>query len=341
MRTLPKWPDHWILTSHPGVFAMLMVTDSATDLKSFLRRTSLGEFAMEMVMRLVLAFLLHRGRMSCSQAAGAIRTEPIHRSQLTRFLARPRWQAFDINAPLRQTLLEMEAQKGRFIFIIDATLCGQSGKKTQNTYSTGNRVRRPKQGRRYGKQKHARRSCHSFTFGLLITPSGYRIPFQIPHYTKEYCKQHGLTHRTTAQSAAELIRRLELPEDAKVIVLADTAYDARDVQEACRDRQYLWIVPANSERVYAGPKGQRPTLRSHLKDWTSLSLSTIRLTPSTGQYASYRRLSRWRVGPKMKPRVYYAYQEKREVHSVGRVRLVFSTLKPDLTKGTPDDVKIL
>ena len=29
MRTLPIWPDHWILTSHPGVFTMLMVTDLA------------------------------------------------------------------------------------------------------------------------------------------------------------------------------------------------------------------------------------------------------------------------------------------------------------------------
>ena len=60
-----------------------------------------------------------------------------------------------------------------------------------------------------------------------------------------------------------------------------------------------------------------------------------------GKYAVYPRLSRWRVGPKMKPRVYYAYQEKREVRSVGRVQFIFSTMKPDLKKATPDDVKIL
>jgi hypothetical protein len=78
-----------------------------------------------------------------------------------------------------------------------------------------------------------------------------------------------------------------------------------------------------------------------LKDWTSLSLKTIRLRASTGKYAKYRRLSKWRVGPKQKPRVYYAYQEKREVRSVGRVQLVFSTMKPNLKKATPDDVKIL
>src|SRR5262249_5472169 len=38
-----------------------------------------------------------------------------------------------------------------------------------------------------------------------------------------------------------------------------------------------------------------------------------------------RRLSRYRIGPKFKPRTYYVHEESRDVHSVGRVRLVFST----------------
>jgi len=320
---------------------MIMVTDSAKDIKRFLQCTQLSEFSRSMVMRLMLTFMVHRGRMSCSQAGGAVLTEPVHRSQITRFLARPRWQTNDFNAPLRKALLQMESGKGKFIYIIDATLCGQAGKKTQNTYSTGNRRRRPKKGRRYGKNKHARKSCHSFTFGLLITPSGIRLPFQIPHYTKEYCHKKGIPHRTTAESAAALIRSLPLPAEAEVIVLGDTAYDAKVVRGACSERNYTWIFPANSERVYEGPRGHRPKVRSRLKDWTSLSLLTIRLRASTGKYAGYRRLSRWRVGPKLKPRVYYAHQEKQEVRSVGRVQLVFSTMKPNLKKATPNDVKIL
>lgn len=320
---------------------MIIVTDSARSLKAFLSHTSLSELARSMVLRMVLTFIMHRGRMSCSQAAGAVASESIHRGQLTRFLARPRWQRADFNAPLRAALLEWESREGTFLFIIDATLVGQAGKKTQNTYSTGFRPRKPKKGRRYGKNKHARKSCHSFTFGLLITPSGYRIPFQIPHYTKEYCQHKGIAHRTTADSAAELIRCLPLPEEAEVIVLGDTAYDALVVREACQLRNYRWIFPANPERVYEGPTGQRPQLRSRLKDWTRLSLVTIRLRASEGKYAGYRRLSKWRVGPKQKPRVYYAYQEKSEVRSVGRVQLIFSTIKPNLKRATPDDVKIL
>ena len=279
--------------------------------------------------------------MSCSSAAGVIASESIHRGQLTRFLARPRWQKDDFNEPLRAALLQMEATRGRFVFIVDATLFSQAGKKTENTYSTGNRQRRPKQGRRYNHKKVHRKNVHSFTFGLLITPSGYRIPFQIPHYTKEYCQKKGLQHRTPAEAAADMIRLLPLDEGADVVVLGDTAYDAEVVHEACAKRGYEWIVPPNPERVYEGIKGQRPKLRSRLKDWTGLSLKTIRLQPSTGKYADYRRISRYRLGPKQKPRVYYAHQEKLDVRSAGRVQLVFSTTKQDQKKATPDDVKIL
>ena len=168
-----------------------------------------------------------------------------------------------------------------------------------------------------------------------------RIPFQIPHYTKEYCERHGLTHRTTAEAAAKMIRELPVPKDAEVIVIGDTAYEAKSVRDACDERSFIWIFPANHERVYEGPQGERTKLRSRLKDWMSLSLKTIRLRASTGKYASYRRLSKWRIGPKQKPRVYYAHQEKRNVRSVGRVQIVFSTMKPNLERATPDDVKIL
>lgn len=320
---------------------MIIVSESASALKGFIGHTGLNTLARTMLLRMVLAFIQHSGRMSCSAAAGSIAAESIHRGELTRFMARPRWQKDDFNEPLLKMLLAKEKKQGKFIFAIDATLVSQAGKKSQNTFSTGNRGRTPAKGRRYNKKKVVYKKVHSFTFGLLITPSGIRIPFEIPHYTKEYCAQHGIQHMTTAEAAAQMIRTLPLPEGAEVIVLGDTAYDAQSVRDACDEKGYTWIFPANPERVYEGPKGQRPKLRSRLKDWTSLSLKTIRLRASTGKYASYRRLSKWRVGPKMKPRVYYAYQEKLEVRSVGRVQLVFSTMKPDLKQATPDDVKIL
>lgn len=320
---------------------MVMVADAVPGLKRWVGTLGLKDSAKLLVMRLVVAFLMHSGRMSCLGAAGSIRCEARHRAQISRFLSRPRWRKLDINTILRQRLLELEVRDGQYLYIIDATLTTQSGKKTENTYSTGNRKRRPCKGRRYGKNKHARKNCHSFTMGLLITPSGIRIPFSKPFYTREYCKKNGLQHRTTAEAAADLIRDLPVPEGARVMVLGDTAYDAEVVRDSCAYRGDSWIFPCNPERVLAGPKGQRPKVRSLLKDWSKWSRQTVRLAPGQGAYAVYRRLSPHRIGPKAKVRTFYVHQERQHVHSVGEVRLVFSTTKENLKAATPDDVKIL
>jgi Transposase DDE domain len=320
---------------------MVMVADLLPGLKRWVGRLGLEDSAKLLVIRVVVAFLLHAGRMSCLRAAGAVRSEVRHRAQISRFLARPRWRKLDINSISRQMLLDLEASDGPFIFLIDATLVSQAGKRTENTYSTGNRQRRPCKGRRYGKNKRARKNCHSFTMGLLITPSGIRIPFSKPYHTHEYCKKNGLAHRTTAEAAADMVRELPLPPGARVVVMGDTAYDAEVVRDACADCGYSWIVPCNPERVLAGPKGKRPRVRSLLKDWSKWSRQTLKLAPGQGAYAVYRRLSLHRIGRKAKPRTYYVHQERRRVHSVGEVRLVFSTMRKNLKTATPDDVKIL
>lgn len=320
---------------------MVMVADSLPGLKRWLAPLGLKDSTRLLVIRMIVAFVLHAGRMSCLRAAGAVRCQPRHRAQISRFLARPRWRQHDINAALRRALLERESGEGLFVYIIDATLNSRAGTKTENTFSTGDRKRRPCKGRRYGKTERAAKNCHSFTMGLLITPSGVRIPFCKPYHTREYCKAKGLEHRTTAEAAADLIRELPVPDGARIPVLGDTAYDAEAVRDACRDRHYSWIFPCNPERVLAGPKGQRPKVRSLLKDWSCWARQAIRLAPGQGRYAVYRRLSPHRIGPKARPRTFYVHQERRQVHSVGEVRLVFSTTKKDLETAAPDDVKIL
>lgn len=320
---------------------MPIFPQSACSLTNFLSQAELKLTSSQMLSRLVIAFILHRRRMTASQAADTIASDTRHRAQVTRFLAGAGSKIENANDVYRQILLRAEAARGPFIFIVDATMVSHSGKKTQNTYSTGNRGRNPAKGRRYNKKKIVYKKVHSFTFGLLLTPLGTRSPMQIPHYTQEYCRTHKIEHRTTAEAAAEMIRNLPLPEDARVIVVGDAAYESEVVRQACEERGYIWIFPANAERVYDGPKGNRPKVRSRLEDWSSLSLKKIRLRASQGMYASHRRLSQWRIGPKQKTRKYHAYQETRQVRNVGRVQIVFSTTKPGLVVATPDDVKIL
>jgi hypothetical protein len=96
-------------------------------------------------------------------------------------------------------------------------------------------------------------------------------------------------------------------------------------------------MPVNPERVLAGAK-PRPKVTSLAKQLHADQMVRLEVHPHRGKYVIYRRVARCRVGPKLKPRTYYVHQESREVHSVGKVRLVFSTTNAPTT-GHPVDVQ--
>ena len=318
----------------------MIVQEALPEIKRFLRPVGLNQRALGLVVRCVAAFCLHWGRMSAVQAAGAVRSEPRHRAQICRFLGRKYLRKRPLLTPLQSRLLAQETKGGRYVYITDQTLCSQQGDKTENTYSTGNRKRRPRKGVRYNKYKHTRKRCHCFVMGLLLTPSGIRIPFRRCYYSKDYCVKKGRAYRKQTELAADMIRDLPLPEGTDVVVLGDTAFDAEVIRGACAERKYSWIVPMNPERVVAGPK-PRPKVSSLAKELTAGQFKAIRLYPSKGAYVAMRRRSAYRVGPKVKPRVYYAHTEIRDVHSVGNVRLVFSTREQPKAKNTVTVQKIL
>ena len=162
--------------------------------------------------------------------------------------------------------------------------------------------------------------------GLLITPSGIRLPFSVSYYTEAYCKAKKIAHRKQTELAAQLIRQLPLPPEAHVVVLGDTAFDAEAIRTACEERKFSWIVPINPERVLAGEK-PRPKVSSLSEDLTADQMVCLKVHPGKGKYVDYRRISRYRIGPKFKPRTYYVHEESRDVHSVGKVLLFFSTTK--------------
>ncbi len=67
---------------------MLIFAQSAKSLKGYLSQCGVKEQFLMMFMRMILGFVLHRGRMSCSSAAGSICSEAVHRGEVTRFLSR-------------------------------------------------------------------------------------------------------------------------------------------------------------------------------------------------------------------------------------------------------------
>jgi hypothetical protein len=124
--------------------------------------------------------------------------------------------------------------------------------------------------------------------------------------------------------AAELIRGLAVPAGAAVVVLGDTAFEAEDIRRACQQRGFHWVVPLNPERVCAGRK-PRPKVASLAAGFTAAQFEAVRLVPGQGAYAAQGRPARCRLGPKAKARTFYVHPERRAVHNVGDVLLVFST----------------
>jgi hypothetical protein len=311
----------------------MIMTDALPGIKRFFKSAALAPVALAMLIRFAAAFLRHDGRMSASQAAGAIRSQARHRAALVRFLADASWaKDWAVLTAVAGLLLRLEAQRrGTWALVLDQTLCGQQGTKTENTFSRGNYRKRPRKGNRKNK-KLARRSCHCFVMGLLLTPSGLRIPRCRFYYTQDYCRAKGKGYRTQTQLAAELVRELAVPPGAPVVVLGDTAFDAQDIRAACARRGFHWVVPVKPERVLAGPK-PRPKVTSLVGGFAADGFAPVRLVPGQGPFAAQRRVARCRLGPKVKGRTYYVHQERRAVHSVGEVLLVFSTKeKPEAGK---------
>jgi hypothetical protein len=280
---------------------------------------------------LLLGFMNHRGRMSAQQAAWAVTDQPRHRANVGRFLKKQGRQLAWLTTQMARRLLAAAAPRGTFVFLVDTTFVGHQGNHTENTFSTGNRRRRPVHRRRYGKQKHARRRCHAFVCGLLLTPDGVRIPSLLCYYTPEYCRRHRLQPRTQADLAAELIRTLAVPPHAEVIVLGDTGFESKQVRAACAARGFHWILPANPERVLAGVK-PRPKLWSLAEEIGCRRFVPHRLALNSGPWTAMRRLSPARRGSKNPPRTFYVHEEKRDVRSLGVTRIVFSAKE----KPTPD-----
>jgi hypothetical protein len=225
------------------------------------------------------------------------------------------------------------------VLVIDSTQHGQQGQHTENTFSRGNTKRRPKKSSRKQKQAH-RRSCHCFVFALLLTPSGIRIPYWLPFYTEEFCKALGRQHLSQASLAAQLIDSIALPDGSKVVVAGDTAFEAKQVRQACARRGWSWVVPLNPERRLAG-KSPRPKVRSLYQQLTVADFRKVSFRLDQGELAKLARVSPKRSKSSKHERTYWVHHRTAAVHNVGTVALLFSTKNDPTTPGGPQVQKVL
>jgi hypothetical protein len=272
----------------------------------------------------ITPFLLPAARRSVAAASRSVLDDARDAGWLLRWLG---WSCAPealLAAAQHRLLAEARCAPDRLhVLAIDSTQHGQQGQKTQNTFSRGNTRQRPRKSDRKQKTWH-RRSCHCFVFALLLTPSGVRIPYWLPFYTKEHCALLGRQHLSQASLAARLIDGIPLPARSRVVVVGDTAFEAKQLRQACARRGWHWVVPLNPERRLAGAK-PRPQVRSLYARLTAQDFREVSFRLDQGELANLARVSPKRSKSSKDARTYWVHHRIAAVHNVGTVALLFST----------------
>jgi hypothetical protein len=308
----------------------MIFANSLPDAKIFFAAAKLPASSVGLLTRFVVACL--STLRSASQAADAIRTDPRHRAQLVRFLARQGWSK-DWLTLERLAGVVLDAclhEQGTWLLILDQTTHTTLGRRAQNTYSCRNTKKRAKRSQRKQKKTPPRLN-HVFVCGLLVSPqTGTRIPWVRPYYTEDYCQQQAAKGRpapafaTQADIAADMIRHVPVPKGSRVLVLGDTAFEAKQIRAACKERGFDWITPANPERMLAGKK-DRKRLQDRGKDLDAETLTCIELCPGLTAWWRHQRGSKAKAWRGKYARRYWARAETLDIHNVGCVLTVFST----------------
>jgi hypothetical protein len=325
-------------TQHPRVVMMIFAT-SLPRFKAFLGDALQKSSDISCCLLFLSTFLLPAARRSVTSAAGSVLEDVRNAGWLLRWLGSSQAPQALLQAAQHRLLMEARCQPNRLhVLAIDSSQHGQQGQHTQNTFSRGNTKSRPKKSQRHQNQVH-RRSCHCFVFALLLTPCGLRIPYWLPFYTKEFCEIMGRKHLSQASLAAQLIDEIPLPAHSRVVVVGDTAFEAKQVRRSCARRGWQWVVPLNPERRLAGERDRVP-VRSVSKQLTANEFRQVSFRLDQGDWAKLARVSPQRCQSRKQTRTYWVHHRIAAIHNIGEVALLFSS-KQNPTPGGVQVQKLL
>jgi mRNA-degrading endonuclease RelE of RelBE toxin-antitoxin system len=138
---------------------------------------------------------------------------------------------------------------------------------------------------------------HQWTNVVLII-NGILIPLPpIAFHTKKYCRQYKLVYKTEHKLLVEYLNTLDLrhyigPYSSKtVVVIADSGYDDKKIQNAIRKRGWCFIISLKNKRSVKSPQQWMKTPRSSgwsqvaqfFKDQRRLAWETVCLEANSKQ----------------------------------------------------------
>lgn len=215
----------------------------------------------------------------------AARFSRLHKSQFSKLLKfHPNIAAQSLESLSKQQAkrlsISLEAVKGlpwKIVIIIDSTLQNRSSLHPENAKKFNHG-----QGFVIG---------HQWTNVVLIL-NGILIPLRpIPFYSQRYCRDHDQAYLTEHERVVNYLSNLNLDEyigphrSRDVVVLTDSGYDNKKIENAIADKQWAFIMALSKTRSVKSETLYHSTPKS--KQWLSVELffrhhrrlkwSTIRL----------------------------------------------------------------
>ena len=167
---------------------------------------------------------------------------------------------------------------------------------------------------------------HQWTNIVLIV-NDMIIPLSpIPFYSKNYCRKNKLQYRTENEAVVEYITNLRLEDyigpynPNEVIVLADSGYDDKKIENAIAEKKWNYIIALNKTRGAKTETQYRTTRKS--KDWNQVAVL----------FKNYRRI-KWQTiriftsSSKKKRMDFRIRQLIGYLRHVGKVQLICSEFK--------------
>ena len=292
-------------------------------------RNMLSESKRTVLPWMIAGILLTRGKRTQSALGREVLSLERTPGSVSRRMRRDSFRTRDMVRAESKRQIEQETKRARgeeetWVLAIDG-VCTRRGSETKIENAIQYRKKK-------GGSKGRSTKAHAFVMGLVITASGARIPLpRRSYYTKEYInrqnkklklgrrKGNRMVHKTQVDLACLIVKELDLPDNIRLVTVADEYFEGKKMTNLCRQKGYVFIAPVESRRTFEGGG----TLYAKGKARARSAYRELILCRGEEETASHRRHQPRRAGEKGR-RVYRFHVERQAVAGIGEVAVVCS-----------------
>jgi hypothetical protein len=259
---------------------------------------------------MVLALLLAPHRRCLKTLAGMVLGCREHAATISRRLRNRLWKTHTWYTALYEALWadtnrwerhQAATSPRHWMLVIDTTYHGTVSQNMENLLFFS----------RHQNPRQRNTGNYAFLMALLLTDQGGRLTLpRKSYYTKDYGRKKRRQYRSLNDLAAALIREVKVPDQVDVTVVYDSAFDAKQVHRAARERGFHEVFPLDPNRnLSASSQVAADELRGQkvvhwTRTWPREDFTLLELQVDKEDHVFFRRRHRDNLRPKKTRRRY-------------------------------------